>query len=619
MANDAEQRVDAAEPVAEVAHNPAADVQDSNSASSSSSSAQPALPSDLVPATSYDFIPGNELWVRGERCVCVHWDPPHIYWRKESAEQSKQQQQQEEEEQQQQQQTQAGPESEMQTETDLDMDLDSDFSRPRGVTVGSLNPSSAEVGQHGFGAEVAAAGGKYIKHRPYDALNDAGVLMVQASKKKSAPPAWASHQASQQTDELSEGEHDEWRMREDIHHEREERDEETHDHGGRGDDDDDEDEERDHEAMERRRRRHSDEEADDEDSSDEEEEEREAAVAAEIMRKQREEQQSHESSQAEEQQEQEQQGDQSAASEQTPPNEFDATTAPSSTTENAVTPAPPSSSNNASENAVRSPLLSLFSSRPQKVMIRDRNRDSDGAASNANDNANDDSAAELIDARAPSGVHLENCSGPGLSFRVPSKVANITLVECRHLHLSFPAVISTVELIRCHHVSLRCDEGPASSYSIDDSTECDISFPAWQQRVMFVSTNSNATNLHARPEEKPSRMIEAEAEAETGQEESAASSAHSMNIDYELTYCIEEADVESTSEAGNTDEATAQAAEPSPSPSAAPDSDAAPEIPSGSGSTVPRQYRTLWHAASASFSTQPLQREGMVGYFDNKA
>ena len=250
----------------------------------------------------------------------------------------------------------------------------------------------------------------------------------------------------------------------------------------------------------------------------------------------------------------------------------------------------PTSSAVAAESAAPTPFqgntfMNMFTRRPEKSIFTNVT----------------DVTDEVINARMPQSVAIE--SSARSHFRVPNKVTSITLLNCEDVTLEFLSAISSVELIRCRRCTIRCTQ-QCSTFTLDESEANSVHFPAFQSRVMFVTTNSNGTNLVAVP---GGALPPTDGESEEKMNE----------IENEVTFVIREPE-----------SAPVEGAEVSPSPAPTPsqptidltasnESTGASSSSSSSSSSAPKQLRTTWSNATASFATEVLQRQGMLGYFSN--
>jgi hypothetical protein len=223
----------------------------------------------------------------------------------------------------------------------------------------------------------------------------------------------------------------------------------------------------------------------------------------------------------------------------------------------------------------RASLMSMFSRRPEKAVFTNVA----------------DAGEEVIHAAAPQSVSIENSQRA--KFRVEKKVTSLTLLQCEDVEVEFLAVISSVELIRCKRCILRCTQ-TAQTFQLDESTDSQISFPGFQERVMLVSTGSSGTTVTAVPGGNPPPA--------DGDEKQPA------GIDAEVRY-----EVDSFRE-----EEAAAAADAEATPEADSDAAAAAGASAASSSSAPpKQYRTVW--SRGSFQTELLERRTAQGYFANNA
>ena len=125
--------------------------------------------------------------------------------------------------------------------------------------------------------------------------------------------------------------------------------------------------------------------------------------------------------------------------------------------------------------------MSMFSRRPDKSIFSGLS----------------DAPEETIHASAPQSVSIEKCVRT--RFCIPSKISQLTVLNCEDVEIEFLGVISSVELIRCVRCVLKCMQSCAT-YTLDDSDSCTLQFPGRQERVMVVSTHSSGrTVLLAQP------------------------------------------------------------------------------------------------------------------------
>lgn len=241
------------------------------------------------------------------------------------------------------------------------------------------------------------------------------------------------------------------------------------------------------------------------------------------------------------------------------------------------------------EAAARASLMSMFSRRPEKVLVSHVT----------------DAADQAINAAAPQSVSIDNSARA--SFRIAHKVTSITLLNCEDVELEFLSVISSVELIRCRRCVIRCTQ-TCGTFTLDDAEACSVHFPGYQSRVMLVSTGSSGTTLVAVPGGNPPPSDDLELE-----EKAPA-------LDEEIRFVIQENDEpeeeeEEAESAAAADSNVVVSGGPEILSSPAP----TPSVPVSRPVAVatPPQFRTIW--TNGQFSTERLERRGPLGYFHNNA
>lgn len=255
----------------------------------------------------------------------------------------------------------------------------------------------------------------------------------------------------------------------------------------------------------------------------------------------------------------------------------------------------------------RASLMSMFSRRPERAIFS---------------GVHDAPAVETIHATAPQSVSIEKSSRS--RFLVPHKVSQLTLLQCEDLEVEFFGVISSVELIRCARCIVKCQRS-AATYTIDESDSCTLMFPGRQERVMVVSTaNSARTVLVAQPGQAP---LPAAAAAEGDATPAAEEEKEPADIPNEVRFTVDApaapsdnsaspAPVPSGADSGLSIAPAAAAAAPVDADDL-PDRSEPSDPDVGTTPNGSRQFRTTWTAASATFATHTLAREGPLGYFAN--
>jgi len=124
-------------------------------------------------------------------------------------------------------------------------------------------------------------------------------------------------------------------------------------------------------------------------------------------------------------------------------------------------------------------LTSAFLSRPPKYTI-----------------INQQDTTIECDARSPQAVHISECEN--VTVNVANKVTTLTIHKCVRCVINFSSAISATELISSSACKVTCSTS-CSLYTLDDSTECTLQFPATVEQASFVSIGSSKMKLVAQP------------------------------------------------------------------------------------------------------------------------
>eukprot|EP00455_Lapot_gusevi_P009875 TRINITY_DN1443_c0_g1_i2.p1 TRINITY_DN1443_c0_g1~~TRINITY_DN1443_c0_g1_i2.p1 ORF type:complete len:259 (+),score=73.29 TRINITY_DN1443_c0_g1_i2:93-869(+) len=238
-----------------------------------------------------------------------------------------------------------------------------------------------------------------------------------------------------------------------------------------------------------------------------------------------------------------------------------------------VAPPPPQQEERVSWEAFPSPedatqnLRNAFLTRSPKLLFREL----------------DSMTLRLDDLRMTHALHIESCRN--CVFVVPSKINSISIYQAQNVVVHFTGLISSLELISSQHCHIVCSQR-CSSFVLDKSSDCRVTFPLASEHVLVSTTLSPRTVAVASAEpgqgvpQEVALLADYFANQQPAQGDAASEQKNENNAE-KVEYAIV-ADVNDVQDPN---------------------------------STVSPQYFTTWE--HNKFRTERMIREGDVGYFKN--